>query len=102
MFKELSEHRNTIISNLPLPLDKQILMHPYVFSDEVIERNAFTRCHGFSFVEKEESYLDFQNEIRKKCDELKKLVKHIIHPIYFDLLWGKRMTNSGSNLFEIN
>jgi hypothetical protein len=102
MATELEGHRDKLVPLLALPLDKVILTETKCFKQEELDGIRYKRGCGYTTIRTERAYLLLQNALRKRCRDYTKRLGVEFHPIYFDLLWNKRYTKPGRNLFETN
>jgi hypothetical protein len=104
------EIRPRLISILFLPLDSQIMGvfqlngdHDFsIISYNQLKSYGLNRFSSYGHVKTETMYLGLQGEVANRAQKITGLCGRPFHPIYFDMLWGKRYTRNGGNLFELN
>ena len=100
MALELDTHRSRLTPLLFLPLDSQILQHPELFTDNELRTEGLSRRSTYKDVTTETMYQSMQQLLKQKADGIASQLHRSFHVIYFDLIWGSRFRNWGSNLFE--
>jgi hypothetical protein len=88
--------RNRVVPLLFLPLDSQIFNSTHVFSDIDMKKLNIRRSYSFHCIKQEEKYIEIQLFLKNKSKKVR------IERIFFDLLWGNRITSNGKNLLEMN
>lgn len=103
MAEELSPNRASLVPFLNLPLDSQMFSNEEVFLEEELSAHGLSRRSTYSSVKDEEVYKCLQRRLEEKAGNLSsQLSGRRFRRIYFDLLWGGRYKNPGSNLMETN
>lgn len=99
---ELDEARQILVPLLFLPLDCQILGSSELFTDRELAQYGLRRSSTYSKVTSEQTYWALQAIITRRAGDVASALGRPFWPIYFDLLWNKRHSNWGGNLFETN
>lgn len=96
MFDGFAEVRQKIIPFLFLPLDSQMFMSTFVFSDLEIKELKLKRSFSFKDIWDKSKYQELQKFLKEKAEKLE------IDRIFFDLAWNERYNSIGGNLFDTN
>lgn len=102
MSLELEEQRPKLVPLLYLPLDSWMFKCPYLFTKQELKEHDLSRSSTFAAVKDEDKYRALQRIVDRRAGEVSEQVGPKFYPIYFDILWGNRYRNLGSNLFETN
>ncbi|MEI6336153.1 MAG: hypothetical protein WCS87_16460 [Methylococcaceae bacterium] len=103
---ETTNHRESLIPLLSLPLDSKILGCDEIFTDNELKQMSLKRKNTYGSIQKKEIYIKLQNLLINKAQ----LISPEFYVIYFDLIWGvggsqnliPRYKSRGRNLFETN
>ncbi|MCB1850930.1 MAG: hypothetical protein H6963_01320 [Chromatiaceae bacterium] len=97
---ELADHRLRLVPYLFLPLDSQIISYPTLFTEADLRSVGLNRRATYKDVGSRATYVALQERVAERAVEMSQLTDSTFYPIFFDLLWNRRDTNWGRNLFE--
>lgn len=111
MAREISPAlRQRLVPLLFLPLDS-VMLNPIpipghspirLFDPNTLAGLDLSTQPSYGHVSTQAQYEALQTLVDDACQELTRRCKRTIHPIYLDLLWRKRFTRTGGNLFKLN
>lgn len=94
---------------LSLPLDSQMLgafeignRQFRIFSNEELKRVGLKPHPSYGHIKTETAYLRLQDIAQRQACNISASCGRPFYPIYFELLWNRRYTREGRNLFELN
>jgi hypothetical protein len=94
--------RSKLAPLLFLPLDSQIFSNPAIFPLRELQNVNLSRNSTYQSVATEKTYTVLQSYLLEKSARISQGYGVAFHRIYFDMFWGDRFRNQGSNLFEVN
>jgi len=100
MASELRKSRDNLVPLLFLPLDSQIVAHPYIFTVTELSVHRLTRQSTYKDIADSKSYNSLQAIVASRASQVSSTIHCPFHPIYFDLIWNNRFERWGGNLFE--
>ena len=99
----MDRYRTDLIRYLFLPLDSWMFNSVDVFEDgEVLFSNGLTRSSTMGNVRTKGCYVDLQNYLLRRAQDIEQTLADKFHRIYFELFWRNRYRKPGDNLFLTN
>jgi hypothetical protein len=111
MAQEVTEEaRMRLIPLMFLALDSQMLgpfrIHDKeefsIFSYGQLRKYGLTPKSSYGHIKTEETYIRIQDIVTNKAKEIADSCGQSFYPVYFELLWNRRYSRTGRNLFELN